>query len=47
VFSNYTLYGPYRIKGKGGEPEYECYELDLGDIWVEGPRKPGDETYWE
>lgn len=46
AFSSYTLDGPRKIKGKPREPDYECYLLDLGDIWIDGPRKPRKETYW-
>jgi class 3 adenylate cyclase len=45
-FSSYTLDGPHSIKGKPGEQEYEYYLFDLGDIWIDGPRAPGKETYW-
>lgn len=45
-FSSYTLDGPHSIAGKPGEPEYEYYFVSLGDIWIEGPREPGKETYW-
>lgn len=27
--------GPYKVKGKPGEPIYQYYKLDLGDIWIE------------
>ena len=42
----YGLAGPYRIKGKQGEPEYQYYELDLGDIWRGGKLSPSDDTFW-
>jgi class 3 adenylate cyclase len=45
-FSSYELDGPYSIKGKTGEPDYEYYFFSMGDIWIEEPRKPGKETYW-
>ena len=45
-FGNYQLSGPHSISGKPGEPDYEHYFLDLSDIWIEGPRSPGEETYW-
>jgi len=33
------------VAGKRGEPAYAYYELDLGDIWIEGQRGDG-EYYW-
>jgi len=45
-FSGYALEGPLKTKGKKGEPEYTYYQLDLGNIWAEGPRKKGKETFW-
>ncbi|WP_420211109.1 hypothetical protein ACN8ZM_25555 [Burkholderia aenigmatica] len=33
------------VDGKRGEPAYSYYELDLGDIWIEGQRDDG-EYYW-
>lgn len=33
------------VAGKRGEPAYSYYELDLGDIWIEGQRNDG-EYYW-
>ena len=30
------LKGPYRIKGKEGEPLYSYYRMDLSDVWLEG-----------
>lgn len=46
AFKQYTLDGPHRIAGKPGELEYEYYLFDLGDIWIDGPREHGKETYW-
>lgn len=46
AFGSYTLDGPHQIAGKPDEPGYEYYLFDLGDIWIDGPRKPGKETYW-
>jgi class 3 adenylate cyclase len=39
--------GPYkeRIIGKENEGDYEYYCLKLDDIWREGPRGPGEESY--
>jgi class 3 adenylate cyclase len=45
AFKQYTLDGPHQIAGKPGEREHECYVLDLGDIWIDGAREPGKETY--
>jgi hypothetical protein len=45
-FANYQLTGPVEVSGKPGELPYECYFLDLSDIWIEGPRDPGKETFW-
>jgi class 3 adenylate cyclase len=45
-FSQYTLDGPHKVDGKRGEPKYEHYFFSMDDIWIEGPRKPGQETYW-
>ena len=45
-FSSYTLDGPHSIRGKRGEPAYKYYFFPMDDIWIEGPREPGKETYW-
>ena len=45
-FTEYTLRGPYSVRGKAREGKYTYYEFDLGDIWIEGRRKKGKETYW-
>ena len=42
----FTSDGPFNIQGKAGEPEYTYYQLDMSDIWREGERLPGSETYW-
>ena len=34
------------VSGKDGEPEYECYEVDLEEIWRSGLINPGEETFW-
>ncbi|MEK7674812.1 MAG: adenylate/guanylate cyclase domain-containing protein [Verrucomicrobiota bacterium] len=44
-FSGYTLHGPRSVRGKAREGVYTYYELDLSDIWVEGRRKKGKETF--
>ncbi len=46
AFKQYTLDGPHKLADKPGEPDYEYYLFDLGDIWIDGPRGPGKETYW-
>jgi class 3 adenylate cyclase len=46
AFKQYTLDGPHQIAGKPGEPDYEYYLFDLGDIWIDGPRESGKETFW-
>lgn len=46
AFASYSLDGPFSIKGKEGEPDYTYYFLQMGDIWIEGPRVPGKDTYW-
>jgi class 3 adenylate cyclase len=38
--------GPYTIQGKHKEGPYEYYQLDLSDVWREGPRQTGKETFW-
>lgn len=44
--AGYDVAGPNIISGKEHEHEFEYYELDLGDIWREGPRETGEESYW-
>lgn len=46
AFSSYSLDGPHYIRGKQGEPKYEYYFFSMGDIWIEGPRRKGKDTYW-
>jgi class 3 adenylate cyclase len=46
-FSSYNLDGPHLISGKPGEPDYEYYFFSMDDIWIEGPRTPGKETFWD
>jgi class 3 adenylate cyclase len=45
-FSKYHLDGPFIIKGKFGEPPYEYFNFRMDDIWIEGPRRRGKETFW-
>lgn len=45
-FKSYALEGPYPIEGKPGEPDYEYYFFSMGDIWIEGQREAGKDTYW-
>lgn len=45
-FNAYTLDGPLSVRGKAREGAYTYYQLDLGDIWIEGRRKKGKETFW-
>lgn len=40
------VHGPYEVRGKTGESDYTYYELDLSDLWLEGKREPGEESYW-
>lgn len=40
-FSNYPMSGPYYVKGKAEEPDFEYYQLDLGDIWNEDVGESG------
>ena len=46
AFASYGSEGPFSIKGKASEPDYTYYFLPMGDIWIEGPRVPGKETFW-
>lgn len=45
AFKKYTLDGPHPIEGKPGEANYLYHMLDLSDIWIEGSREPGKETF--
>lgn len=45
-FGQYELDGPYSITGKPGEPNYEYYFFAMSNVWIEGPRESGKETYW-
>jgi class 3 adenylate cyclase len=42
---SYKIEGPYTTKGKTGEPPYTCYRFDMGDVWKEGKRRRGKETF--
>lgn len=42
----YHLEGPYTVAGKANEPEFQYYELDLGDTWRAGKIEEGEDTYW-
>jgi class 3 adenylate cyclase len=44
--SNYQVEGPFFIRGKRGEGNYEYYRLPLGDFWIEGRKKRKGLTYW-
>lgn len=39
-------HGPYKKKAKPGEDEYIYWQLNLGDIWIEGEIEPDEDTYW-
>jgi len=45
--AKYDLAGPFKVKGKHSEGEYEYYVLDMSDICREGPRVEGEDTYWD
>ena len=38
--------GPYTLKGKGNEGEYQYWTICLGDIWKEGIIEDGEDTFW-
>lgn len=38
--------GPFTAKGKTGEDDYEYWQLDLSDVWIEGAIEPGEEIFW-
>lgn len=44
--AGFQLYEPQTVHGKPHEDTFEYYELDLSDIWREGPRGPDEESYW-
>jgi class 3 adenylate cyclase len=46
LLEGYSLDGPYLVKGKAREKHYTYYHFDLGDLWIEGERKIGKDTYW-
>ena len=37
--------GPETLVGKGGEPPYTYYHLSMRDIWQEGERVEGEQTF--
>ena len=37
--------GPETVGGKGGEPPYTYYQLSMGDIWREGERRDGEQSF--
>jgi class 3 adenylate cyclase len=41
----HPLKGPYKIKGKAGEPPYTYYQFDLSDVWLEGCPVKGGRWY--
>lgn len=43
--SKFPLEGPLNVKGKSGEPDYQCYRFDMSHIWIEG-KTDDDLTYW-
>ena len=45
-FTGYTLRRRHSVRGKAREGNYTYYKFDLGDIWIEGRRKQGKETFW-
>jgi class 3 adenylate cyclase len=45
-FSSYKLEGPHPIEGKPGESPYQYYFFSMDDIWIEGSREDGKETFW-
>ena len=38
--------GPFSVKGKKHEGQYEYWSMNLGDIWREGKNRKGEDTYW-
>lgn len=45
IQASYPLKGPYKIKGKTGEPKYTYYQFDLSDVWLEGRPVKGGQWY--
>lgn len=43
---DYSSTGPFTVEGKPGEPAYQYYRLDMSDIWREGERELGHESFW-
>ncbi len=46
IGESYEVEGPHIVKGKAGERPYRCFRLPMGDIWREGKRSPGKDTFW-
>ena len=44
-FASYPVTGPYQIDGKPGEKPYTYFEFSMDEVWVEGQRIPGEDTY--
>lgn len=44
--SSWMCEGPLTTSGKKGEGEYTYWQLNLGDVWREGPTGPSKEKYW-
>lgn len=43
--AGYRLDGPTPYRSPKDQRVFTYFELDLGDIWVAGPRSPGDDTF--
>lgn len=46
AFRDFNIDGPHFISGKKGEPDYDYHLFELGDIWIEGQKAAGKDTYW-
>ena len=44
--SPFSAATPFTITGKNGEGDYTYWQLDLGDVWVEGAIESGEDKYW-
>ena len=42
LLKGYSMDGPFSINGKNREENYECYQIDLGDIWRENLEKESE-----
>jgi class 3 adenylate cyclase len=47
IDAGYGLAGPFTVQGKPHEGERQYYVLDMGEIWREGSRVDGEDTYWD